>query len=176
MLPLDNSIALMKGQNVNMKTSAYTSKIKIEHLVVPNNRAFLPIEKDPVLFGVHDEIADHYKIAPGTYEPHAATLDYIVASAGGCLTGTFGGALAGRGVVLGQQGLVADVHGEIERADDNVLIIKRIHVVYHLSTSAEFKEKVYRAYDVHANKCPVYRSLTPGIAITTELDWTENAF
>ena len=44
---------------------------------------------------VHDEIADHYKIVKGTFEPQAATLDYIVASAGGCLTGTFGGALAG---------------------------------------------------------------------------------
>jgi hypothetical protein len=37
----------------------------------------------PVFFGVHDEIAEHYKREPGTYEPHAATLDYVVAAAGG---------------------------------------------------------------------------------------------
>jgi uncharacterized OsmC-like protein len=126
-----------------------------------------------VLFGVHDEIAAHYKIVQDSFEPHAATIDYIVASAGGCLTGTFGGALAVRGVELGAQGLTADVHGEIEREEDNVLVIKRIHIVYHLATSGEHKEKVFRAYEVHAAKCPVYRSLTPGIAITTELDWNE---
>jgi uncharacterized OsmC-like protein len=156
-----------------MSEIAYTSIVKIEHLAVPNNKATLPPHGETVLFGVHDEIAEHYKIAAGSYEPHAATLDYIVASAGGCLTGTFGGALAVRGVVLGEHGLTADVRGEIEREDDNVLVIKRIHVAYHLSTPVEFKEKVFRAYEVHAPKCPVYRSLTPGIAITTELDWKE---
>ncbi len=158
-----------------MSDIAYISKIKIEHLAVPNNKATLPPDGETVLFGVHDEIAEHYKIAPNTFEPHAATLDYIVASAGGCLTGTFGGSLAVRGVALGEHGLTADVNGEIEREDDNVLVIKRIHVVYHLSTTSEFKDKVIRAFDVHANKCPVYRSLTPGIAITTELDWRERS-
>jgi uncharacterized OsmC-like protein len=156
-----------------MSKVAYTSKVKIEHMGIPNNRATLPPDNESVLFGVHDEIAEHYKIAPDTFEPHAATLDYIVASAGGCLTGTFGGALAVRGVVLGEKGLSADVTGEIEREDDNVLVIKRIHVVHHLSTTREHKEKVLRAYDVHAVKCPVYRSLTPKIDITTELDWKE---
>ena len=154
-----------------MTTIAYTSRIRLEHLVIPNNRAFLPAENNPVLFGVHDEIAEHYKIPSGTYEPHAATLDYIIAAAGGCLIGTLGGALAGRRVVLSGNGLTADVNGEIEREDDNVLVIKRIHVVYHLVTSEEYKEKVFRAYDIHAAKCPVYRSLTPGITITTEMDW-----
>ena len=154
-----------------MSIVAYTSKVRIEHLAVPNNRASLPPDGDTVLFGVHDEIADHYKIAPGSFEPHAATLDYIIASAGGCLTGTFGGALAGRGVVLGKECLTADVTGDIEKEDDNVLVIKRIHVKYHLIASSEFKEKILRAYEVHAPKCPVYRSLSPGITITTELDW-----
>jgi uncharacterized OsmC-like protein len=157
-----------------MSKVAYTSEITIEHLGVPNNRAFLPVEKEPVLFGIHDEIADHYKIAADTFEPHAATLDYIIASAGGCLTGTFGGALAGRGVALGEHGLTADVRGEIDREDDNVLVIKRIHIIYHLTTAPDLKDKVLRAYEIHAPKCPVYRSLTPGITITTELDWKES--
>jgi len=156
-----------------MSVLAYTSKVRIEHLAVPNNRATLPPDGDTVLFGVHDEIADHYKLVPGLFEPHAATLDYIIASAGGCLTGTFGGALAGRGVTLGPDALTADVTGDIEREDDNVLVIKRIRVKYNLSASCEFKEKILRAYEVHAPKCPVYRSLTPGITITTELNWNE---
>ena len=156
-----------------MSKTAYTSKVKIEHLAVPNNRATLPPHGETVLFGVHGDIAEHYKLVQGTFEPCAATLDYIVASAGGCLTGTFGGALAVRGVVLSEEGLTADVTGEIDREDDNVLVIRRIHVTYHLSASSEFKEKILRAFEVHAPKCPVYRSLSPGITITTELDWQE---
>ena len=35
------------------------------------------------IFGVHDEIAEHYKVPPGTLEPHATTLDYIVAATAG---------------------------------------------------------------------------------------------
>ena len=74
-------------------------------------------------------------------------------------------------MVLGKECLTADVTGDIEKEDDNVLVIKRIHVKYHLIASSEFKEKILRAYEVHAPKCPVYRSLSPGITITTELDW-----
>jgi uncharacterized OsmC-like protein len=158
-----------------MPETVYTSTIRINHLGVPYNQAILPAEAEPVLFGVHGAIAEHYRITPGMATPRAATLDYIVASAGGCLTGTFGGILAARKVTLGPGGLTADVRGEIEREEDNVLVIKRIHVVYHLTTLAEDREKVDRAYGLHAAKCPVYRSLTPGIAITTELDWREGA-
>ena len=156
-----------------MPDVVYTSTVRIEHLGVPFNRAFLPEEAEPVTFGVHGAIAEHYRIAPEMAKPRAATLDYIVASAGGCLTGTFGGALAARKVEPGPGGLTAEVTGEIEREDDNVLVIKRIHVAYSLSTAVADREKVERAYDIHANKCPVYRSLTPGIVITTELNWRE---
>jgi len=156
-----------------MSDVIYTSAVRIDHLGVPYNQAILPAETEPVLFGVHGAIAEHYRISPDMAKPRAATLDYIVASAGGCLTGTFGGMLAARKVALGSGGLTADVRGEIEREEDNVLVIKRIHVVYHLATSGEDREKVDRSYGLHAMKCPVYRSLSPGIAITTELDWQE---
>jgi len=43
----------------------------------------LPQEDEPVLFGVHSEIAEHYGVDPQVHEPHAATLDYIVAAAAG---------------------------------------------------------------------------------------------
>jgi len=46
-------------------------------------------------------------------------------------------------------------------------------VVYHLTTPAGDKEKIDRAYTLHADNCPVYRSLIAAIAITTELDWRE---
>jgi hypothetical protein len=36
-----------------------------------------------VFFGVHSEIAQHYGVDTNVHEPHAATLDYLVASAAG---------------------------------------------------------------------------------------------
>ncbi len=62
--------------------------------------------------------------------------------------------------------------GEVE-LEGRVLIIKRIHVIYQLATPAEDREKVERAYGIHAEHCPVYRSLRAAIDITTELDWRE---
>lgn len=61
----------------------YTSRVKIERVKGPLRRAYLPVEKEPVLFGVHSEIAAHYGVDPQVHEPHAATLDYIVAAAAG---------------------------------------------------------------------------------------------
>jgi hypothetical protein len=46
-------------------------------------RAYLPAEPEPVLFGVHGEIAAHYGVSADIEQPHAATLDYLVAATGG---------------------------------------------------------------------------------------------
>jgi uncharacterized OsmC-like protein len=56
-----------------------------------------------------------------------------------------------------------------------VEIMPDVVYLYHLATSKEDRDKVERAYGLHAAKCPVYRSLTPGIVITTELDWRETS-
>ncbi|MGD8342475.1 MAG: hypothetical protein PVI38_04000 [Desulfobacterales bacterium] len=61
----------------------YTSKVKIERIKGPLRRAYLPRETDPVLFGVHSEIAEHYGVDPQVHEPHATTLDYVVAATAG---------------------------------------------------------------------------------------------
>jgi hypothetical protein len=61
----------------------YRSVVRIERFPGSLRRAYLPGEPQPVLFGVHDEIAQHYHRQPGTYEPHAATLDYLVAATAG---------------------------------------------------------------------------------------------
>jgi methyl coenzyme M reductase alpha subunit len=62
---------------------AYTSRVKIERIKGPLRRAYLPQEPDPVFFGVHSEIAQHYGVDPKVHEPHASTLDYVVAAAAG---------------------------------------------------------------------------------------------
>ena len=66
-----------------MPEVAYISKVRIEQVKGPLRRAFLPAEKEPVLFGVHGAVAEHYGVTPDISEPHATTLDYIVAAAGG---------------------------------------------------------------------------------------------
>ena len=61
----------------------YTSRVRIERQVGPLRLAYLPAEKDPVRFGVHSEVAAHYKVPPEKFLPCATTLDYVVAAAGG---------------------------------------------------------------------------------------------
>lgn len=61
----------------------YVSNVRIERRVGPLRMAYLPAEPDPVAFGVHSEIAEHYGVDANEFEPHATTLDYIVAAAGG---------------------------------------------------------------------------------------------
>ena len=61
----------------------YTSKVKIERVKGPLRRAYLPEVEFPVMFGVHSEIAEHYGVDTQVHDPHATTLDYVVASTAG---------------------------------------------------------------------------------------------
>lgn len=61
----------------------YISRVRIERQRGPMRLAFLPAEKTLVVFGVHSEVAAHYKVPPDAYAPHATTLDYVVAAAAG---------------------------------------------------------------------------------------------
>lgn len=61
----------------------YVSNVRIERVKGPLRRAYLPVEEQPVLFGVHAEIAEHYGVDLAIHEPHATTLDYVVAAAAG---------------------------------------------------------------------------------------------
>ena len=40
----------------------YTSKIRIERIRGPHRRAYLPVTAEPVNFGVHSEVAEHYGV------------------------------------------------------------------------------------------------------------------
>ncbi len=58
----------------------YRSRVRIERVKGSLRRGYLPAEPRPVLFGVHSEIAQHYGVDVSAVEPHAATLDYLVAA------------------------------------------------------------------------------------------------
>ena len=68
---------------IAMVNPAYVSNVRIERVKGPLRRAWLPAEQEPVIFGVHGAVAEHYKVPPDILEPHATTLDYIVAAAAG---------------------------------------------------------------------------------------------
>jgi hypothetical protein len=70
-------------EEATMGEVAYRSEVRVERVKGPLRRAYLPAEKEPVLFSTHGAVAAHYKAQPGTYEPHATTLDYVVAATAG---------------------------------------------------------------------------------------------
>ena len=61
----------------------YVSRVEVEPVEGKVRRAYVPGEEEPVLFGVHSEVAEHYGVSPEDEESHASTLDYVVAAAGG---------------------------------------------------------------------------------------------
>jgi organic hydroperoxide reductase OsmC/OhrA len=48
-------------------------------------------------------------------------------------------------------------------------VIKRIHVRMLLQCTPEQRETAERVHGFYAQSCPVYRSIHPQIAVTTEL-------
>jgi len=82
------------------------------------------------------------------------------------MLGTFGGALEARKIDASGGRLTADIRGEIE-VEEGVLIIRRIHVDMKLRAAEDVRETVERVHGFFAQKCPVFRSLSPGIQITS---------
>ncbi len=66
-----------------MADVAYVSRVRVEPVEGKIRRAQLPGKEEPVFFGVHSEVAEHYGVSPDEEEPHSTTLDYLVAAAGG---------------------------------------------------------------------------------------------
>ncbi|HEX6254955.1 MAG TPA: OsmC family protein [Euzebyales bacterium] len=88
------------------------------------------------------------------------------------MTGTFGGALEARGIPAGDGRLRGHTTGEIE-TEGRTLVLKRVHVRYELQVDdAADRAKTDRAHAVHADHCPVARSIRDAIDITTELELT----
>ena len=59
--------------------------------------------------------------------------------------------------------------GDIEK-DGNTLVVKRIHVTYHLRLAPDQRETAQRTLEFHADFCPVARTLKGSVEITTSLD------
>lgn len=64
-----------------MADVAYRSRVRIVRERGPVRHAHLPATPEPVEFGVHGAIAEHYGVRPE--RDIATTLDYVVAATGG---------------------------------------------------------------------------------------------
>jgi uncharacterized OsmC-like protein len=56
--------------------------------------------------------------------------------------------------------------------ENNVLVIRRIHVKLKLRAAEEHRATAERVHGFFASKCPVYETLKAAIAITTEIEFT----
>ncbi len=65
--------------------------------------------------------------------------------------------------------LVSEVNGEIE-VECGVLVIRRIHAHYKLRAPDSQLETVERVHYLHADSCPVARSLKGAIAVSTSFE------
>lgn len=64
--------------------------------------------------------------------------------------------------------------GDIEKTDDGVLVIRRIHAAYRLTVDVDAdRETIERVHGFHADKCPVARSIRGSIDITTDVEVVE---
>jgi uncharacterized OsmC-like protein len=82
------------------------------------------------------------------------------------MLGTFGGALEARQIDASNGKLVGEVTGEVE-TEDNVLVIRRIHVVMHLVAPESAREVIERVHGFYAMRCPLYRTLHNAIQLSS---------
>jgi len=66
-----------------MSEPAYVSRVTIVREHGPVRTASLPGSDEPVTFGVHGEIAEHYGVDPDRFPPAPTTIDHLVAATGG---------------------------------------------------------------------------------------------
>lgn len=64
---------------------------------------------------------------------------------------------------------MSETVGEIEK-ENNVLVIRRIHVTYHLPVAPDKRDVAERVHGFHAEHCPVARSIGGCVNITTTLE------
>ena len=85
------------------------------------------------------------------------------------MMGTFGGALEARQIDASNGKLTADVTGEVE-TEENVLVIRRIHVAMRLMAPQDVNATVERVHGIYAMRCPLYRTFHKTIQLTSSFE------
>jgi hypothetical protein len=82
------------------------------------------------------------------------------------MLGTFGGALEARHIDASNGKLTGEITGEVE-IEDNVLVIRRIHVAMRLMAPQELKPVVERVHEMYPMHCPLYRTFHKTLQLTS---------
>ena len=61
----------------------YEPEMRIERIRGPIRKAWLPALDEPITFGVHGAVAEHYGVDTDAFPPDATTIDYVIAAAAG---------------------------------------------------------------------------------------------
>jgi len=83
--------------------------------------------------------------------------------------GTFGGALEARQIDASNGKLTAEITGEVE-TEENVLVIRRIHVAMKLIAPQDVKDTVERVHGMYAMRCPLYRTFYKTLQLTSSYE------
>ncbi|MCH7475794.1 MAG: OsmC family protein [Gemmatimonadetes bacterium] len=78
--------------------------------------------------------------------------------------------MGAREITVEPDDLIAEVVGDVEK-DGDVLVLRRVHVKYKLRVPKEVRDTVARVLEMHADKCPVARSIKGAIEVTTEVEF-----
>jgi len=160
-------IRTIAGKGSLMGSIIYVAKVSIE----PDGllqRAVLPGGAS-ITFDEYRPIPKRSSSAGSDQPPEP--LDYLVATVGASLTGSFVSGLATRGVALEQHDLTVEVQGDVERDASEVAILKRIHVRYRLHVPSYRREVVERVLAIHTDVCPIARTLKGCVAIGTVVEY-----
>jgi uncharacterized OsmC-like protein len=145
----------------------YRSRVTVRSGGGPDKLVRLPGEVEEIRMGAHGVIAERLG-APADLQPHATTLDYVVAAAAACLSGTFARALAVRGIAsdptVYRSEAIGDVHDR-----DGVLVLERIEIHHTLSLSPEELPVAERVHAVYERGCAVSRSIGGAVEIESVL-------
>lgn len=83
-----------------------------------------------------------------------------------------GGALEARDIPAGEGFLTSEATGYIGK-EGSVLVIRAVHVDYHLRLAGDRRAAAERAHRFHADRCPVAVTLRGCMRITTALHLEE---
>jgi uncharacterized OsmC-like protein len=123
-----------------------------------------------VPMGMRGRVAEHYRVSVADFDPHATSLDYLVGATAACLTGTFSGLLNHAGQPTHDGALTADAVGTVVK-ERGVLRVAAIRVDYALALADGVdRDEVLRLHEIHPSRCPVARSVTAAIELSTTLD------
>jgi uncharacterized OsmC-like protein len=77
--------------------------------------------------------------------------------------------------VVQPENLIGNVVGEVEK-EGGILVLRRIHVKYDLWIAEDIltekvRDTVARVLEMHADRCPVAKSIKGAIEVTTEVEF-----